>query len=154
MRIRKTAGWILVAAGAALLAWTAVGWMRAGKEIGVLRGQVSEKDAELKATRKDLTAAGLLYKAHQNSQSSIPDSLRKETSAAMYSEGKRHRQAVWKLEGAERDIKLDITRLKDRESEASVARRARAIPTTAGAAGSLLSGVLLLLAARPRREAA
>lgn len=154
MRIPRTAGWILIAAGAALLAWTAVGWIGAGEGIGEIGGQISEKDAELKTTRKDLIASGLLYKAYQTSQSSIPDSLRKETNAQMRSEGKRLRQTVWKLEAAERDIKLDSKRLKRRESEAVAARRARALPTAAGAAGSLLCGALLLLAARPRREAA
>jgi hypothetical protein len=143
-----------VAAGAALAAWTAVGWYRAGIGIDENRGRMAEKTAELKTTRKELNAAGLLYKAYQKSLTEVPDSLRRHSGAQINSEHKRHKQATWKLEAAERDIMLDLKRLKRRDEEAVAARRKQALPTAAGACGALVCGALLLLAGRPRREPA
>lgn len=154
MRIRKTAGWILMVVGAALAAWTAVGWIRAGKGISENRARIAEKTEELKTTRKDLNAAGLLYKAYQLSVTEMPDSLVKVTSAQINSERKRHRQVTWKLEAAERNLMLDLKRLKRRDAEATAARKAQALPTAAGAGGAFVCGAVLLLTARPRREPA
>jgi predicted HNH restriction endonuclease len=144
----------LVAAGAGLLAWTAVGWVRAGEKIGEFRDRTSEKTAELQSTRKELNAAGLLYKAYQKSLSEVPDSLYQETRLQMKSERKRHTQTIWRLEATERDTMLDLKRLKRRESEATAARKRQALPPAASGAGALVCGGLLLFSARPRGEPA
>jgi len=152
MRIRKTAGWILLVAGAALAAWTAVGWIRAGKGISTNRARIAEKTEELKTTRKDLNAAGLLYKGYQLSVTEMPDSLAKLNAAQINSERKRHRQVTWKLEAAERNLMIDLRKLKRRDAEATAARKTQALPTAAAAGGASVCGAVLLLLARPRRE--
>jgi hypothetical protein len=154
MRIRKTAGWILIAVGASLAAWTAVGWQRAGKDIGENRARMAEKTAELQSTRKELNAAGLLYIAYQKSVTEMPDSVAKQNSKLIGSERKRHKQVTWRLEAAERDLKIDLKQLKRRDAEARAARKEQALPTAAGAAGAIVCGAFCLLTARPRREAA
>jgi len=154
MRIRKTAGWILIAAGALLLAWTTVIWMQGEKKIGALREPMEAKTAELKATRTELTEAGLRYQAYSTSLLSLPDSLRRTVRAQANSEGEKHTRTIWKLEATERDIMLDLKRLHRHRSDALAERKARALPVVAGAAGSLVCGALLLITGRREHEAA
>lgn len=154
MRIRKAAAWVLIACGATLIAVAATSWVRGGREIGGFRDQMAEKNAELKTTRKEMSDTNLLYQAFQKSMPSIPDSLRRETGAAMNIQSQKYSGKIRKLQFSERDLGLDIKKLKRREAEATAARKARVVPVAAGAAGALLCGAILAITARPRREAA
>jgi len=150
----KTISRLLILAGAALLAWAALSWFRGGKEVEVWKGKLAEQQTQIKATRTEASQLSLRYQAFMKSMSAVPDSVKLTSGKSMRETGRSYDASLRKLEMAERNLGLDISRSKRKLADAERTRKRATLPFAGAGAAAWLCAVLAAVAARGPRKAA
>ena len=150
----KTISRLLALAGAALLAWAAVSWFRGGKDVEAWDSKLAEHQTQLKATRDESSHLSLQYQAFMKSLSAVPDSVRLSSGKSLSEAGRSYDARLRKLEMAERNLGLDISRAKRKLADAEGARQRATLPFAGAGAAAWVCAVLTAVASRRPRKAA
>ena len=145
---------VLFAAGAALLALSALSWARATRDVDTWNAMLEQRTDSLKTTRAELRDEGLRYQAFQKSLPAVPDSIRQANGGAIRDEGRMYDKRIRKLEFNEKDIQLDIIRATRKRAEAEAARKSHALPRAAAGVVVWACAALLVVVPRARRKPA
>ena len=149
MNRRKRIGLVLLLTGVALGVMAGLSWRTTaprGNEIATERAALEDS---ARAVHNRLIQTSLKMQGFQNSQSSIPDTLRRFAGNKIMEISAGYNKTIRRLEMQERDIKLEIAAL-GRESDQRRARtRVSVTPiAAAGLIALIAGGVLILLPAR------
>jgi hypothetical protein len=149
MNWRKRIGLVLLLTGVVLVVMAGFSWRQTaprGNEIATQRAALEDS---ARAVHNRLMENSLKLQGFRNSQSAIPDTLRRFGGNKLMEISAGYNKIIRKLEMQERDIKLQISALS-RESERNRAHtRATVTPVAAAGLVALVAGVVLVLI--PRR---
>ncbi len=152
--IGKKLAMILALVGAALLAWAGVAWVNGSKHVGRWKTTLAEQEVELKSMRSELHTLSLQYQAYMKSLPSVPDSVKTASRTEMRATETRYEHNIRRLEFAERDLGLDISRSKRKLTQAKQARQKSALPIAGAGTAAWLCAAIVAGVSRKSPKAA
>ena len=147
---RKRLGVFLLIAGVLLLATGGVFWRGDAGRRGEIVTQTAALEDSMERINQRLQATNLKFRGFRESQSSVPDSVKRHGGAITMEITQGYNKTIRKLEMSERDVKLEIAALKRESTAERALARDRAIPAAAGGAVALVLGAILFLMAARR----
>ena len=154
MSTSRTPGIVLLVIGGLLLGAGAYTYSGTSGKTAPFRQRIEADQALLDSTRAELRTVSLRYQGFAKSGEAVPDSIRRYEAGTIWRQSQTYANKIYLLERKERDLKLEMTKLRKREGAAKRRRLVVSIPLAAIGAGASLAGILLLTRSRPRPVAA
>jgi hypothetical protein len=146
----RVIGVFLVVAGVALLGVSGLRWREGRPELARIGATSAVMEDSLKHVHDRLVQESLKSRALQESQTTIPDTLRVYGAGKMMEMGNIYNKNIRKFEMNERDVKLELASLKRDAERVRATAKQRALRV--GAAGAAAFVIGIILTALPKRR--
>jgi hypothetical protein len=140
---RKRIGLFLVVAGVVLLAGSGVLFRRSSPQLAKIAADRATMEDSLKNVRKRLVDVSLKARGLNESEATIPDSVKVYGAGQMMALQNSYNKQIRKLEGMERDVKIEIASLDRDAAQVHAAAKQKTLPLAAGGGAILMVGIIL-----------
>jgi hypothetical protein len=140
---RKRIGLFLVVAGLVVLAGSGILFRKGAPELAKIAADRATMEDSLKNVRKRLVDVSLKSRGLNESEKTIPDSVRVYGAGQMMALQNSYNKQIRKLEGMERDVKIEIASLDRDAAQAHAAAKQKTLPLAAGGGALLIVGFIL-----------